>query len=119
MRRETVYTVICLDLSEVLRVWKEETMRNIYIAGVGMTRFGVLSEMNTREIAEEAIWGAIKDSGLKPSDIEVAYCGYAITGHLYEQELFIGQTCLREIGINKIPILRVEQGCQSNACAFR
>jgi acetyl-CoA acetyltransferase len=93
-------------------------MRNIYVAGVYMTRFGFLAE-NYRELAEEAVWGALKDSGLKPSDIEVAYCGYGNTGLVYNQEFSVGQTCLREIGIREIPILRVEQACNSGSCAFR
>jgi acetyl-CoA acetyltransferase len=94
-------------------------MRKIYVAGVGMTNFGFLSGMNVREIGEAAVWAALKNSGLKPSDIEVAYCGYAVSGRLYGQDLMIGQTCLREVGIQEIPILRVESACTSGGCAFR
>ncbi len=94
-------------------------MRNVYVTGIGMTKFGILPDMNLREIGETAVWAALKDAGLKPSDIGVAYCGYAVSGHIYDQELVMGHTCLRELGIKEIPILRVEQACNSGGFAVR
>lgn len=41
-------------------------MRDVYVAGVGMTRFGKFPDCSVRALAEEATAGALDDAGLAP-----------------------------------------------------
>jgi len=93
-------------------------MRNVYVIGIGSTKFGKL-DMNVRQMSEVAVWQALKDANLKPSDLQVAYCGYAYSGHFGESRIVPAQVALKEIGIRKIPMTRVESACASSAAAFR
>jgi len=93
-------------------------MRDVYVIGIGDTKFGK-TDMNIRQLAEEAVWKALKDANLKQPDLQVAYCGYGISGNLDCTRIVAGQVALKEIGIRKIPIMRVESACASSSAAFR
>lgn len=94
-------------------------MRKVVVVGAGMTVFGKFPEKTIEELGSSAVRDALADAGMKPKDIEVAYCGNLtesrFTGHLS----CLGQTILRLNGINKIPIMRVEDACASGLCALR
>ena len=93
-------------------------MREVSVIGTGLCRFGFFPERTLQEMAEEAIWNALQDSGLQPKEIQTAYCG--IVG--WDMSLGpsqYGQIMLDQIGIDKIPITRVENMCCSSSCAFR
>jgi acetyl-CoA C-acetyltransferase len=83
-----------------------------------MTQFGKHTELGIREMGEEALWAALQDAGVAPKQIQVAYVGNAMA-RLSGQEMVPGQMVLREVGINSIPITRVENACASASFAFR
>jgi len=93
-------------------------MRNVAIVGIGGTKFGKYTHMSIREIGEEACLKAIRDANIHPKDIQLAYAGNAIQWE-WGQGLLIGHDVLRELGITKIPITRVENGCATGSNAFR
>ncbi|MEW6442428.1 MAG: beta-ketoacyl synthase N-terminal-like domain-containing protein [bacterium] len=92
-------------------------MREVWIVGVGMTRFGKLSTYGVRELAEEAVFHALKDAGAKPADIEVAYCGTEAMGP--DTPMLVGQIALEQMGIKGIPITNVANACGSGSNAVR
>ena len=93
-------------------------MREVCIVGVGMTRF-TKNNLHFREMGREATWTAIKDSGIDPRHIQIAYAGHARTGQLLGWECGVGQAILWDVGINKIPVTSVGNFCCSGTCAVR
>lgn len=93
-------------------------MREVAIIGIGGTKFGKHTDSSIRDIAIEACLKAIRDANIKPKDVQIACAGNCAQWE-WGQGLFITQIVLREIGITKIPMLRVENGCATGSCAFR
>lgn len=93
-------------------------MRQVAIIGIGGTKFGKHTEKSILDLGVEACLKAIYDANVKPRDIQLAYAGNLAQWE-WGQGLFIGQVVLRELGITKIPITRVENGCATGSCAFR
>jgi acetyl-CoA acetyltransferase len=94
-------------------------MRDVSVLGVGMTRFGIHADKSSKQLGAESVWNALKDADIHPKDIEVAYCGYALSGLLGGQASGLGQLILKDMGITGIPVTHVENACSSSACAFR
>ena len=85
-------------------------MREVAIVGIGGTRFGKYSDRSIRVLGEEACIKAIRDAGMKPRDIQLAYAGNFAQWE-WGQGLLIGHAVLRELGLTQIPFTRVENGC--------
>jgi acetyl-CoA acyltransferase len=83
-----------------------------------MTRFGKLLDRSLKDLAYEPVWQAIRESNVDPHDIGIAFVGNAYAGLITGQESVRGQVMLREVGINRIPIINVENACASSATAF-
>jgi acetyl-CoA acetyltransferase len=94
-------------------------MRDVSILGVGMTRFGIHADKTSKQLGAESVWAAIQDAGVQPKDIQIAYCGYALSGLLGGQASGLGQLILKDMGITGIPVTHVENACSSSACALR
>jgi acetyl-CoA acetyltransferase len=92
-------------------------MREVAVIGIGCTKFG-RDKRSIRDIGIEACLEAIKDANIRPKDIQCAYAGNLAQWE-FGQGLYIGHLVLRELGITKIPITRVENGCATGSCAFR
>lgn len=93
-------------------------MRETYILGVSMTRFGKLLDKSLKDLAYEPVWNAIRESKIDPHDIQIAFVGNAYAGLITGQESMRGQVILREAGITRIPIINVENACASGSTAF-
>lgn len=93
-------------------------MRDTYILGVAMTRFGKFLEKSLQSLAYEPIWEAIDESAVDPHDIDIAFVGNAYGGMITGQESMRGQVLMREAGISRIPIINVENACASGSTAF-
>lgn len=93
-------------------------MRDVYVAGVGMTRFGKFLDKTLKDLAREAVWEAIRDAEIDPRKIAVAYAANSYAGLITGQETVRGQTLLRACGITKIPVINVENACASGSTAF-
>ncbi|MBE9571383.1 MAG: thiolase family protein [Proteobacteria bacterium] len=94
-------------------------MRDVVVLGVGMHKFGKFLDLGIKDLSRVAAWEALKDAGITPKDIQVAYVGNAMAGLLTGQECIRGQVVLREIGLVGIPITNVENACASASTAFR
>ena len=93
-------------------------MRDVYIAGAGMTAFGKFMDSTVRKLAEEATAEALRDAQATPGDIEMAFFSNATAGILTGQEMIRGQVALRNTGVLGVPIVNVENACASASSAF-
>lgn len=93
-------------------------MRDVFIAGVGMTRFAKQLDRNLKSLAAEAVENALADAGLELKDIEAIYFGNAVAGSITGQEMVRGQVTLRPIGVHTTPVINVENACASASSAL-
>jgi acetyl-CoA acetyltransferase len=93
-------------------------MNEVAIAGAGMTRFGKYLDRSMKDIAGEAVKGALDSAGIDKSKLEVAVVGNATAGLITGQEMIRGQVALRDIGIGGIPVINTENACASSSTAF-
>jgi acetyl-CoA acyltransferase len=93
-------------------------MRDVYIAGTGMTKFGKFLDLTIRDFAEDAVKQALNDAGCQAGDIQMAFFSNATAGLISGQEMIRGQVSLRNTGLLGIPIFNIENACASASSAF-
>jgi len=91
-------------------------MRTVEIIGVGMIPFGKHEKTPLVEMGVRAAVEAIKDAGVQPSQINIAYFANMQAGNL-TKEFTTGQAVMWGAGVNKIPIFNIENACTSGASA--
>jgi acetyl-CoA acetyltransferase len=94
-------------------------MRDVFIAGVGMTPFGRFRDTTIEDLGRRAILSALDDAGVGQGDVQVAYAGHARTGRLHQRENGVGQLCCWSAGIREIPIASVGNFCASGSTSLR
>ncbi len=93
-------------------------MRDVYVIGVGMFRFGKYLERTMKDMAAEAIDLVIKDADIEKRDLQFAYVSNSYWGLFEGQHSIKGQVLLFPLGIQKIPIANVENACAGGSTAF-
>ncbi len=93
-------------------------MREVFVLGVGMTRFGKFLDRGMKDLAREAITAAIDDAGVSLDALECAFGGNAVAGLMTGQESIRAEVILRALGLSKIPIFNVENACASSSSAL-
>jgi acetyl-CoA acetyltransferase len=93
-------------------------MRDVWIRGAAMTRFGRQADRTARDLVEEAVAAALRDAGLAPHDVAAVYLGNAAWGLIDGQESIRGQVVLRRTGLLGVPIVNVENACASSSTAL-
>lgn len=93
-------------------------MREVYIAGVGMTRFAKQPERNLKNLASEAVSSALADASIELKDVQAIYVGNAVAGTITGQEMVRGQVTLRPLGVHSVPVINVENACASASTAL-
>ncbi|HVP06051.1 MAG TPA: thiolase family protein [Dehalococcoidia bacterium] len=93
-------------------------MRDVAIVGAGMTNFGKFLDRSMKDLAGEAVRGALDSAGIDKSKLQVAVVGNATAGLITGQEMIRGQVALRDMGIGGIPIINTENACASSSTAF-
>lgn len=91
-------------------------MRAVDIIGAGMIPFGKHENMPLVEMGTRAAIEAIKDAGVRPSDITIGFFANMQAGNL-TKEFTVGQAVMWGAGINKVPVFNVENACTSGASA--
>ena len=89
-------------------------MRNVYVLGTGMIKFGRYPEKTVPELGGAAALIALKDAGVKIQDVEMFACG-----NLYQANAMVGQRILQQIGQTGIPVVNVSNACATGSTAFR
>ncbi|MSR14220.1 MAG: thiolase family protein [Gammaproteobacteria bacterium] len=93
-------------------------MNDVYIAGVSMTHFGKHLERSLKELTEEALTAVLADAGCGARDIEAAFFGNCVQGHMEGQDMVRGEIALRACGLERIPVINVENACATASTAF-
>ena len=93
-------------------------MRDVYVIGVNMTKFGKHHDRNNKSLASEAVEGALTHAGISKADIQGAISSNCMWGLIDGQASIRGQVVLRAMGIDSIPIINVENACASGTTAF-
>lgn len=93
-------------------------VRNTYVAGVGITKFGKQLDVSVKELVEKAVLSALSDAGCEASQIQAAYFGTAGQGFIEGQNMVAGQIALRAMGISGIPVTNVENACATSSSAL-
>ena len=93
-------------------------MRDVYVAGAGMTRFAKQPERSLKDLTAEAVAAALKDAGATVDAVQACYYGNAVAGSMTGQEMLAGQFTLRPLGFGQIPVFNVENACASASTAF-
>jgi acetyl-CoA acetyltransferase len=93
-------------------------MRNVYVAGIGMTRFAKQPGRSLKDLTAEAVQAAMKDAAVAVEDVGACYFGNAVAGSMTGQEMLAGQFLLRPLGFGGLPVVNVENACASAATAF-
>ncbi len=90
--------------------------RDVYVLGVGQTRFGKLG-VSLREAAAAASLDAIDSAGIDPAVIDGAFIANALG--LAERQGHLGPLVMTSLGIPEKPASSIEAACASGASAFR
>jgi len=91
----------------------------VWIAGVGMTPFGVHPEHSSADLARWAVGDALADAGeVSVPDIDAAFYGTVTAGALQGQHTIPGQIALRGLGLQTVPVYNVENACATGSTAL-
>ena len=93
-------------------------MENVYIGGVGMTKFGRHFDKSEKELTASAVQAALADAGCTPEVIGAAFYGNCGQGYMQGQHMIRGQVALLPLGLQGIPVINVENACATASTAF-
>jgi len=92
-------------------------MADVSVIGVGMTPFGKHPEKTLVDLGVEAAYLTLMDAGLPPKQVEIGFFASGLASRLFG-DFTIGQNIFWGVGINKIPVVNVENACTSGSTAF-
>ncbi len=92
----------------------------VFVYNVGMIKFGKYIDKTIKNLTAEALKAVFKDSdnALTKDNIEAAWFSNSGWGLLDNQQCIRGQVALSANGIDKIPIINVENACASGSTAI-
>ncbi|MCL2335839.1 MAG: thiolase family protein [Firmicutes bacterium] len=88
-------------------------MREVAVIGIGQSVFGKFPGRSAASLGGEAVVAALKDCGMHPRDIQVAFASRAFDASLTAQRV------LKGVGISALEMVNVENACAGGATAFR
>lgn len=89
---------------------------NISVIGAATTKFGELWGTSPRALARTAVFGALKDAGREPKDIQALFVGNMLSGMLGGQE-HLGAFFSEELDLF-VPAFKIEGACASGGLAL-
>jgi acetyl-CoA acyltransferase len=93
-------------------------MATARLAGVGMTRFARHRDLSVKQLVAQAVTSALADAGLQLGDVDAAIFGNVSQGPIEGQYSIPGQIALRSLGLQRIPVVNVENACATGSTAF-
>ncbi len=87
---------------------------DIWILGIHMTKFGKYPDLDTVDLATEAVMGALTDGGVTMQDM-----GVLAAGNLMAANAGMGQQIQKQVGQTGIPVYNVANACATGATALR
>jgi acetyl-CoA acetyltransferase len=91
---------------------------NVYVLGVGMTKFGKFLDKSIKVLTGEALELVLKDCGLSRGDLEAAWFSNTCWGIYKFQHSIRGQVALTANQVEGIPIINVENACAGASTAL-
>jgi acetyl-CoA acetyltransferase len=91
---------------------------SVYVYSVGMIKFGKHLDMGVKQLTGEALKLVLEDCGLEKKDIEAAWfsnTGWGMSGF---QHSIRAQVALSANGLDKVPMVNVENACASGSTAL-
>jgi benzoylsuccinyl-CoA thiolase BbsB subunit len=88
-------------------------MREVAVIGIGQSTFGKLPHLTAVDLGTQAVVAALKDSGISPRNVQVAYAS-----RMYDCWV-TAQSILKQVGVTGIEMVNVENACAGGATAFR
>jgi len=92
-------------------------MRQVAVAGVGKTAFGVFANRDLRSLAVEASRKCLENSGVADGDVQAFYLGN-FAGPSFAGQSHLAPFVAAEVGLSGIPATRFEDACASGGTAF-
>ncbi|GAA4879082.1 thiolase family protein [Actinomycetospora straminea] len=89
-----------------------------HIIGASTTAFGRRPEVGVKELAREAVDGALEDAGTTLDAVEAVFFSTAMQGALEGQHAVAGQIAMRDMGFQRGPVFNVENACASGDTAL-
>ncbi len=93
-------------------------MENIYIIGTGMIRFNKYTDRDVRDMAHEVTGLALSDAGIAKDDLNAVFFSNSFWGLFSNQHSIRGQVVMRSMGVDKIPVVNVENACAGASTAL-
>jgi acetyl-CoA acetyltransferase len=93
-------------------------MRDVVIAGVGMTTFGKHTSRQFTSLVAEAMAETTSDAGCDGSEIQLVYYANSAAGVVHGQESVRGQHAMRGSALAGVPLVNVENACASGSTAL-
>ncbi|MBP1154028.1 MULTISPECIES: thiolase family protein [unclassified Paenibacillus] len=91
---------------------------NVYVLGTGIIRMGKYLDRSLKDLALEAITGALVDASVQAEQVECAFVANGMGGIVTGQECMLGQIVTQHAGIKGIPVFNIENACASGASAL-
>ncbi len=92
--------------------------RRVAIIGIGMTKFGALGDVTTRELFTEAAYKAMLDAGVTHKDIDGVFVGN-LSSDVFEHQMHLAPLLPDYLALDNIPATRTEAACASGGLALR
>ncbi len=92
--------------------------RRIAIIGIGMTKFGSLGAVTSRELFTEAAYRAMLDAGVTHKDIDAVFVGN-LSSDVFEHQMHLAPILPDYLALNNIPSTRTEAACASGGLSLR
>ena len=86
-------------------------LREVYIIGIGQSKFGRQPQFSAEDLGVQAADAAIKDAGVDPRKFDVAYAGRI------EDASTTAQAILQHFGVEYIEMINVENACSTGSTA--
>jgi acetyl-CoA acyltransferase len=93
-------------------------MRDVYIVGIGMTRFFKWLERGIKDLTKEAVTEALNDAGLQKEQIEAAWFANSNWGFFENQHQIRGQVALGALEMYGLPVINNEGACGGGSQAM-
>ena len=93
-------------------------MRDVYVTGVSMTKFGKRQDKGLIGLAVEAGLGALSDAGQNELKVDAVYVGNASSGQFHQMEN-LGPIVAEQLGLLPCEAERIENTTASGSCAIK
>lgn len=94
-------------------------MRDVYIAGTGMTPFNRHIDKTYAQLTAAAVTAAMSDAGCQVADVDMAIYASVAQDSVANEMVVPGEFALRAMGFGGLPVFNVENACASSTTALQ